>query len=259
MVMRGAGKLRLEDIISVLNSLDAIQEGFLERASETKGILGFTVRNESIAEKIVSMKFLRYSVSAYVLTYYEASVFYSSLSVELMLLRSAIRSWGEDKLVEMKTKRRGKKGRPVLTFGWLIHEAGILKSKADIEIAERIRLMRNCYVHFQNQILTSGLELVQEKDLPALPAMKLQRINRFIQAFRATVDPIYPGSKRLASRECSEFIQKRRRKMESMLVSDMQGITMDFPDLLRRVYKEQGRDALDTIRWSKQLLDVEHL
>src|SRR3989442_13895316 len=76
----------------------------VRKFDDTIELLSFVENNETNPTKQTPMKFFRYSLAHYVVGFLESAVFCSSLSVELMLFRSAIRKFGKDKLVKMKAE-----------------------------------------------------------------------------------------------------------------------------------------------------------
>ena len=247
--------------IEALNSLDIIQEGFLDRVSETRELLAFARTNYDNLKMRVSMKFFTYAIGTYALAYNEASVFYSALSVELALLKSAIRKWGENVLVEIQQRNEKwrKKYPRGLTFWWLIHEAGILNdSNGDIGVAENIRLMRDSYVHYQNQLMVLSQEdLIEPGDYAKIPPKEIARISEASQKLQTVVNSMYPTPLKLVNRNCLKFMKERRAKLEARLVAKFvpKSDSYSVEEAIRWVRKAQSEDFLDMLNWSKRILE----
>ncbi|SRR6266568_4596006 len=254
-------KPELDKIIRALDSLDIITEGFLERYSAASEFLAFATSHYDNLKMRVSMKFFRYATIMYVLGYYEASVFYSALSVELALLRSAIKKWGEDTLVEIQQRNEKwrKKYPHGLTFWWLIHKAGILdKKNGDIGVAENIRLMRDSYVHYQNQLMFFDLEdIIEPGDYGKIPEKEIAKILEQSQMLRTVMNSMYPTPAKLVNPKCLRFIRDRRRKLEKRLLAEWKpkGANRSVDDVIRWVSYAQNEDFLEMLKWAKRILE----
>ena len=248
-------------ILEVLNSLDIIQEDILDRFSAIKDLLNFARSNYDNMKMRVSMKFFTYAIGTYVLSYNEASVFYAALSVELTLLKSAIKKWGEDVLVEIQQRsEKWKKKYPRgLTFYWLIHQAGILnKNNGDVAVAENIRLMRDSYVHYQNQLMFSSLEyLFEPEDYEKIPSEHIAEVNELSQMLKTAMQSIYPTPTKLVNPKCFQFMKKQRDKVEKRMLDKYKSkvVAASTEETVKWVNKELSVEFLDMLIWCKRILE----
>jgi hypothetical protein len=132
-------KEQLEKLVNLLNYFDL--EDAVARCEETKTLFDFGFKHAADPSLKLSMEFFFEGIKSYFFGFNEASIFYSSLSVELMLLQKASKESDKKELFTI----------PKLTFWWLIHKANILDQK-NVTVAESLNLLRNCYVHLQNEL-----------------------------------------------------------------------------------------------------------
>ena len=120
------------------------------------------------------LRFFKDGVWAYQYLFDNASIYYSSLAVEVGLLL---------KLRNLVKRKRQATPKLRITFKWLIDNSKL--DEATKELAHKIRIMRNCYVHYQNLIVYIGWQhevrwpkfVQQQKSLAYNDPMQLNAIS----------------------------------------------------------------------------------
>src|SRR2546427_1394084 len=244
---------QIEELRHMLQSLKFFDpESAVSRFREIKALLDFSWKNASEPSKQVPMKFFINGLRVYVLGFDEATIYYSSLSIELMLLNAAIRKRGIEVLVEANKNRK-------LNFRWLIDDGEVLE-KQDVSIAHDIRRMRDSYVHFQNHLMYSEVGKPIDRrlfsDVPENEIMEVERVDRILSE---EIQRAFPYAEALVSRSHIEFIKSRRRVAAEKIRPKMMTALSKGPEGLRTLLGEtetpQKVDALDILMWSKHLRD----
>jgi hypothetical protein len=101
------------------------------------------------SDKYYAVRFLEEGVDAYINLFQNATVFYASLAVEITLIYAV----GPIRLKKWFKKNPKRKTNP--NFKELISLAAKARilNKSTGKKADKVRLMRNCYVHYQNVML----------------------------------------------------------------------------------------------------------
>ena len=103
------------------------------------------------------IRFLTDGVAAFKYGFNEASIFYSGTAVEIGLLCL---------MKDIVNQTIQKKTKPNITFDWLIRNAGNLLDVTRCKICHDIRLMRNCYIHYEN--IVAHLAFLEQVQLPKI-------------------------------------------------------------------------------------------
>ena len=231
-------------------------EDAIRRYEETRAIFDFGLTHAYNPATKIPIEFFLEGVKSYFFDFDEAAIFYSSLAVELMLLRKT-----SIKLAEQGLSKPLKN----LGFWWLIHGTKILDPKHVI-IADKLRLLRNCYVHFQNKILYDKIkskELTRRietyKDEKISRQMKNQVIKnvRVLDKFAEEIFPSFPYSLKEKKNYINfmksrydlwwEWLQKEKGWSVQKL---LKGGPLEFLRTRQRRF-----DALDALKWSKSVLE----
>lgn len=231
-------------------------EDAVKRYEETRAIFDFGLKHVYNPETKIPMEFLLEGIKSYFFDFDEATIFYSSLAVELMLLRKTSIILAEQGLSKpLKSS----------SFWWLIHRTKILDPKHVI-IADKLRLLRNCYVHFQNRILYDKIKskehirlLETYKDEKISRQMKDQVIKN-VRVFDKFAEEIFPSfsysleEKKnyinfMASRYdlWREWLQKEKGWSVHKL---LRAGPLEFLRTRQRRF-----DALDALKWGKSVLE----
>lgn len=243
-------KEQLEKLRNILNYFDL--EDTVARYEETKTHFDFGLKNVIEPSLKLPMEFFLEGIKSYFYGFNEATIFYSSLSVELMLLLKASKRLGEAEL-----------SRTHSIFWWLINETDILDQE-HVAIAENLRLLRNCYVHIQNKILYSRINL--EKHLKSLETYENERIPKQvkdeviknIRILQKSTEEIFPTLRSILTQRNFEFMKKRYNLYWEWLLKEKKWDPTKALEAGPREYlrTRQGRfDALDALNWSKSLLE----
>jgi len=240
-------------LTEIINQHKLLSLEMVRRFDDTTDFLRFADVNYTNPAWKIPMKFYRYAITQYVLDFPESAVHYSSLSVELMLFRSAIKKLGKDKLVELIKQNRS------LSFKWLIEKSSLL-AKDDQRIAHNIRKMRNCYVHFQNVLLFNEVGRTPDAQwLPGIPQEEVKKILAFDMQQRRSFEQIFPSVEELANKEAIDFIKSRRKIMNEkafrLMRDAMKADNLQSYDPMETARRLQEEDILDCLKWSKQLLE----
>jgi hypothetical protein len=242
----------LEKLSDLLNYFDL--EDAITRYKETKTLFDFGLKHVVEPSLKLPMEFFLEGIKSYFLGFNEATIFYSSLSVELMLLHKVGKKFRE---------KEDSKIPKSMTFWWLIHKTNILDPE-HVTTAEKLNRIRNCYVHLQNEILYSRvrfeedrkfLETYEDKKLPKQMKDLIIKDVKILQEFLEEIFPSLPSS---VSRKNVEFMKTRYELYWKWLQKEMKWTTSKLleagPQEVMRT--TQGRfDALDALNWSKSLLE----
>jgi len=242
----------LEKLSDLLNFFDL--EDAVARYEETKNLFDFGLKYAKRTSMKLSMEFFLEGIKSYIFGFNEAAVFYSSLSVELMLLLKASKKSNLEEL--------SKEGR--LSFWRLIHETKILDQK-HVTIAENLNLLRNCYVHFQNEILYRRIEF--EENRKFLETCEDERISkqikdeviasvRNLQRYIEGIFPLLPSLVR--DKNYIPFMKRRYHLYWEWINKEKRWTPRKLLEAGPRevLRTSQGRfDALDAVKWSKCLLE----
>jgi len=241
-------------LVEICNQHKLLSLEMIRRFDDTAEFLKFADANYTNPVWKIPMKFYKYAITQYVLGFPESTVHYSSLSVELMLFRSAIKKLGKDKLLELIKQNRGS-----FSFKWLIDKSTLL-AKDDQNIAHDIRKMRNCYVHFQNVLLFNEVGRTPDpRWLKGVPQKEVKAILAFDRQLRDSFEQIFPSVEKLGNKEAIDFIRSRRKIMDEKalrLVSDaLKACTLQLYDPMETARRLEEENVLDCLKWSKQLLE----
>lgn len=245
-----------EKYLAVMNGRYFVDNYTTKRFDDSYSYIAFAYERAKNPLMRVPMKFLVYSVRAYVASLIDAAIIYAAQSVELLLYRRAMKIYGDAKLTELSKKRK-------IGFWWLIHGAGILDNE-DTRAADNIRLMRDCTVHYQNQLMFPGLGPLRF-DLNMATTMSdrhaLERLNlaleRLDHDFLKENEDIYPHSRLLLNSKQFEFLQNRLRSLISAKIFDKALLVKkeggNVEDEVR--YLIERHDALGMFAWVKSILE----
>lgn len=242
---------KLRDILSYFDLEDAVR-----RYEETKVLFDFGLKYAYNPSTKIPMEFFLEGMKSYFFDFDEAAIFYSSLAVELMLLR---------KTSAKLTKQRLSKPLKNLSFWWLIHKAKVLDLK-HVVIADKLRLLRNCYVHFQNKILYDKIRSKEQtrlietyKDERISKQMKSQVIKdvRILNKFAEEIFPSFPYSVK-EKQNYIKFMKSRyelywewlQKEKEWSVHKLLEASPQEFSRTRQRRF-----DALDALKWGKYVLE----
>jgi hypothetical protein len=240
-----------EKFAEALNSLKILDpKGMGERYAETKDLHNTALALYQDRRMQVSMKFYIDAVRLFVLGFRDASIFCAAQSVEQMLFRTVLKRDEIEVLLDLRRSRK-------LTFKWLIHGARILKPE-DVALADDVMTMRDCYVHFQNQLLFSEVGTLPDlKPFRNVSAKEVDAIMDIDRKIRSTMDELYPIQERLVSKRCLGFMRTRRRRANKIALKNAtkagQLLNPDFT--MREAEKSLDQDALDMLKWTLRLLN----
>ncbi len=255
--IRFEGILSREDATLLAEALQALRafdpRAIIARYAQTKPLLEKASEAYQTASLQVAMKLLLEAIRAYVFGFNEGAIFYSSLSVELALLRTAILKHGDTKMLEVK--RQGK-----LTFSWLINNAEILSaSNGDVAVAEKVKSMRDCYVHFENQLLFTEVGKLPYPTSSDIPVRDVEHILEVEASLRRGIDKIFPLRENLMNARCLSFVKARRRSALKKAKEALTGISSNQEhsrDIFWRLAEMANeQDVIDMLGWCMKLLE----
>jgi len=207
-------------------------------------------RTKSIIRKYV-LTFFEDGINAYQYLFDHASIYYTSTSVEMGLLfklQSKVKQVRQDN-PKFKPK-----------FKWLIDNSNLDESIK--KLADEIRIMRNCYVHYQNIIAYNAK--VRLVDIPELikQGILLPEAKNILSSDKDNI-PIRIEHLE-TNKEVMSFINKRVNEHMNGIGSTISRMNefkkrnndsrlLNSNELLM-VYGQQAFDALTCIKWSFSVL-----
>ena len=242
---------KLRDILNYFDLEDAVR-----RYEETKVLFRFGLNYAYNPSTKIPMEFFLEGIKSYFFDFDEAAIFYSSLAVELMLLRKT-----NTKLAEQRLSKPLKN----LDFWWLIHKAQILDAKHVI-IADKLRLLRNCYVHFLNKILydkikskerTRFIETYKDERISKQMKKRVIKNVRILNRFAEEIFPSFPYSVN-EKKNYLKFMKSRYELYREWLQKEkdwsVHKLLRASPQEFLRT-RQRRFDALDALKWSKYVLE----
>ena len=133
---------------SVLEDMDLPEA--IKRKRELKDVIDYCFTLEEKAEDRYSFRFLDEGIRAYIYGLNEAAIFYASISVEVLLLSQAFKK--EKTVLDNR-----------VTFASLIstcRKLDVLDNETS-KIANDLRVLRDCYVHYDNRLNYDRLTALQ--------------------------------------------------------------------------------------------------
>jgi hypothetical protein len=238
-------------VLDILSGFDL--SGSVKRKSDIEDIIEFcrTQRNQDVFKDGYSIMFLTNGIGTYLLGLDEATIYYSSLAVEIILLAKLTNTYGEYRHEEMNT------------FCSIIkncEKVGILDQERK-KLADKLREVRDCYIHYDN-ILNYASDM--SKKLFESVASKAEHVKNSkadLMDF-SPFEKAYPFSKaRPLSAKRTNFLSERGDeyvkwlKSQGLDIIDVVkiGYTAEENMKYRRV-RQQRFDALTALKWSFQIL-----
>jgi hypothetical protein len=241
----------LEDLRKILGSMDL--EDSISRLRQVKYVIDFCDCHLQWLEARLSIRFMNESIRAYVSGLDEAAIYYSSLSVELILLSKLYRKLGKYDRNQMS---RFESLIESCTSEEILDER--LKEKAD-----NIRLVRDCYVHYNNWLAherastSEDLKLIESyKDEKLTKEMKEQAA-KALEETNHLLDEIFPAIPGSLVPHRKNFMDWRQKEYEKWIQSQDKSL-YDVAMSSEREHRRFGRskfDALTTMQWSLELLE----
>jgi len=243
----------LEKLSYLLSRFDL--EDAVARYEETKDLVDFITKCARIPSMKFPTEFFHEGIKSYIFGFNEAAVFYSFLSVELAVLLRASKKLGEKKMSQIEPFR----------FLPLIREAKIFDKK-HAALAKDLYRLRNCYVHFENQILYSRIlfekgrkffETYQDERIPKQIIDETVKDIRVLQRYMENNFPSLPS----LVRKKTAYIDFMRRRFDSYVQWVFKEKKWTYRKVLEGGPREilrilQGRfDAFDALDSSKCLLE----
>jgi hypothetical protein len=191
-------------------------------------------------------------VRAYVFGLDEAAIYYSSLSVELILFSKLFRKLGKYDKSKM------------LRFELLIEsckDEEILDERFK-KMADDIRLLRDCYVHYSNWLvhtrasMAEGIQLIKSHKDEMLTQERKEQAAKAVEEMSRLLETIFPagwGSLRLHRKK---FMDWRQKEYEKWLHNQNKSL-YDLAVASEKEHRRFGRskfDAFTTMQWSLELL-----
>lgn len=244
-------KEKLEKLSNLLNYFDL--EDAVARYKETKTLFDFGLKHVTEPSLKLPIEFFLEGIKSYFFSFNEATVFYSSLSVELMLLLKASKKLDKKELSKIHR----------LTFWWLIHKTNILDQE-HVTIAENLSLLRNCYVHLQNEILYSrmqfemNLKFIEKYEDEKIPKQMKNAVIENVRILQNFLEEIFPSLPSIVPKKNIYFMKKRYDLYWKWLQKEKKWTPRKVSEAGPREFLRtiQGRfDALDALNWSKSLLE----
>ena len=248
-------KADLASLIEILTSFDFM--GSIQRKEQVEHIIEFCRKRKSkdVIKDGYSIRFLSEGVGAYLLGLDEAAIYYSGLSVELILLSRLTEKYGQFLPDKMEK------------FASLIKNCkGILDEKQR-QVADDLRVLRDCYVHYDNWL--SYVSDMNRKLMESFNSKDNELTEEDRKSACATLENLfsimeaaYPFSKaRILRPERTSFLSKRAEEYNKWLQS--QGLTLidvskigitEEENIKYRRVRLQKFDALTALQWTFQLL-----
>jgi len=200
------------------------------------------------------LRFLGDGIDAYRYGFDNAAIFYAGIAVELALLA----------LMQGEIKQeRQLNPRLRVDFNWLIDNADNLLDREATELCHNIRIMRNCYIHYENIVahLAWMLDVVKvkiPKELQAELGDNPEAL-KFIDSLSQLMDDLYKQEGMLPIRlehlernkEIMTFLEHRYEKYKDWIFpawsSKKQQLTQEE---FKNVYNIEAFDALECIKWA---------
>ena len=197
------------------------------------------------------LKFFKDGINAYQHFFDHASIYYTSLAVELALLF---------KLRNIVKRKKEENPDLNITFNWLIDNSNLNDDTK--RLANDVRIMRNCYVHYQNIIAYNAkLRLV---DIPELIKQGILRpetadilsTDKDIIPIRIehleTNEEIMPFINK-RGHEHTEWIGSAITRMYALKKRNNDNSLLNMHEVLA-VFGTEAFDALTCIKWSLNVL-----
>jgi len=229
-------ELRSEDVVSL----------FLATRSPRKTALLRTKPN--IRRYVLS--FFEDGINAYQYLFDRASIYYTATAVEMGLLFKLRNRVKQEKRTNPKLR---------IDFDWLINQSNLDDDTK--KLAHDIRIMRNCYIHYQNIIAYYAKQLDEYKDLIEQGILRPEAANllpRDKQDIPIRIEHLETNE------EIMPFIQKRVSEHTNWVGSAISRLyaykkgkndtTILKLDELQLVYGAEALDALTCIKWSFKVL-----
>lgn len=237
---------RLKNLLNYFDLEDAV-----ERYKETETIFDFGLKYAANLSLKIPMEFLLEGIKSYFFGFNEATIFYSSLSVELMLLKASKKLYEKE---QSKIKN--------LTFWWLIHRTNILDQE-HIAIADNLRLLRNCYVHLQNEIMYGRIQF--DEDRKFLETYKNERMSEQmrgvlvenVRILQRSIEEIFPSLPSVVDKKNIEFMKNRYNLYWKWLEKGKKWTSRTLLDADPREFlrtRMSRFDAFDALKWSESIL-----
>lgn len=204
------------------------------------------------------LRFLADGIDAYRYGFDNAAIFYVGTAVELALLALL---QDEVKLEQQRQPRRN------FNFSWLINHSGSLLDRDARRLCHNIRVMRNCYIHYEN--IVAHLAWMQEVDWPQkMEQMKVELGNdsdtvKFIDLMTQLINDEYSRKGMLpirfehleTNREVIPFIEQRYKQYMAWLPQAWSSKQRELSrEEFENIYSIEAFDALECITWAFEIL-----
>ena len=201
--------------------------------------------------RVYVLDFFEYGVDAYRYLFDNASIYYTSTGVEIGLLFKLQNKVKQVRKVNLKFKP---------DFKWLIDNSFLDISHK--KLAHDIRIMRNCYIHYQN--ILAYYAKIQLKDIPELIEQGVMSPEVY-NLIRSDQDNTPIRIEHLeTNEEIMPFINKRVKEHTNCMGSPISRMIafkkrnnnteqLNIQELLT-VFGQQAFDSLTCIKWSLEVL-----
>lgn len=203
------------------------------------------------------LRFLADGVAAYRYGFNEASIFHAGASVELGLV--GMMQEKVNRLIQSNPKLR-------IDFKWLIQNSGDLLDTNGRTMCNDIRLMRNCYIHYENVIAHLGfmeqvehpmlMEIIRQEygDNPETMA-QISELEKSLNAKRDNGGMLGIRFEHLEKQEIFSFISRRYGEYINWFSSLESVRSRTVTEKEREViYIHEAFDARECLTWAFEVL-----
>jgi len=205
------------------------------------------------------LRFLGDGINAYRYAFDNASIFYAGEAVELALLALLID--------EIKFKRCQNPKLKKIDLNWLIKNAGGILDDENMELANDVRKMRNCYIHYENIIAHLGwmdevalpqiLEMMRNDPFNNTKSAKLiDLISKLMQEYPKSVGMLPIRFEHLETNpEIIPFIENQIEQYLSWLPFAWESRKRELSaEEFTNIYGIETYEALQCINWSFKIV-----
>ncbi len=209
-------------------------------------------------DRYYPLRFLADGIDAYRYGFDNAVVFYAGTALELALLAL---------LRDIIKQERQRNPKLHVDFKWLIDHSGNLLDEAGTNLCHKVRIMRNCYIHYEN--IVAHIAWMQEVDWPEKREEEKAKLGndpeavKFIDSLTQLMDDLYSREGMLpirfehleTNREVMSFIENRYKQYMNWLPqawsSKKRELTREEFD---NIYSIEAFDALHCITWVSEVI-----
>jgi len=201
------------------------------------------------------LRFLGDATEAYIYGFDNAVIFYAGIAIELALLALKRDEIKQELQLNPQLK---------VDFKWLIDHAGNLLDSGAIELCHNIRIMRNCYTHYENIVAhLAWMHDVEEVEIWKKLQAELgdnPEALKFIDSLRKLMDDLYKQEGMLpirfehleGNKEIMPFIEKRYKEYMNWIIAwypKKQHLHLTQKEF-DAVYSVEAFDAFECINWA---------